>query len=147
MNTQYFTAVILVDQSPEEVFHAINQVRDWWSGEIEGITNEPGAEFTYTVPGVHFSKQKITGFIPGKKVEWAVTDATLSFVNNQNEWKGTSICFDIEEKNGRTEVQFTHAGLVPQHECYKDCSNAWNLLINGNLKNLIATGEPQPSPW
>ena len=147
MNTQYFTTVILVDQSPEEVFHAINQVRDWWSGEIEGITDQPGAEFTYRVPGVHFSKQKITELVPGKKIVWTVTDATLSFVSNQNEWKGTSICFDIAEKDGQTEIQFTHAGLAPQHECYKDCSNAWKLLINGNLKNLIATGEPQPSPW
>ncbi len=33
----------------------------------------------------------------------------------------------------KTEVRFTHMGLVPQYECYGNCSNAWGLLINGDL--------------
>jgi hypothetical protein len=147
MNTQNFATTILVNQSPQEVFDAINNVRGWWSGEIEGITDTPGAEFTYTVPGVHYSRQRITEFIRGKKVVWSVVDAELNFVNNKTEWKGTSISFDIAKKGDKTEVRFTHAGLEPAQECYKDCSNAWRLLINGNLKNLIVSGEHQPSPW
>lgn len=147
MHTQNFTTAFLVDQSPEEVFSSINNVRGWWSGEIEGATDKVGAEFTYTVPGIHFSKQKITEFIPGKKIVWHVVNASLSFVKDKNEWKGTNICFNITKKDGRTEVLFTHEGLAPQLECYNDCSNAWGLLINGNLKKLITTGKEQPSPW
>lgn len=147
MQNQDFTTTILVDQTPNEVFNFINNVRAWWSGEIEGITDSPGAEFTYTVPGIHFSKQRITEFIPGEKIVWKVEDATLSFVKDKSEWKGTDIVFDITKKGNKTEVRFTHVGLAPEFECYKDCSNAWGLLINGNLKSLIATGEHQPSPW
>ncbi len=147
MNTQNFTITFLVHHSPEKVFDAINNVRGWWSGEIEGVTDIPGGEFSYTVPGIHFSKQKITEFIPGEKIVWAVVDATLNFVKNKNEWKGTMISFDIAQKADKTEVRFTHVGLAPALECYNDCSNAWGLLINGNLKNLIATGEQHPSPW
>jgi hypothetical protein len=144
---QNFTTAILVDRSPEQVFDAINNVRGWWSGEIEGMTDIQGAEFTYTVPGIHFSKQRITELITGKKVVWSVVNATLSFVNDKNEWEGTNIVFDIAKKGDRTEVRFTHVGLAPIYECYKDCSSAWALLINGNLKNLITIGEHQPSPW
>ncbi|MBE0538812.1 MAG: SRPBCC domain-containing protein [Ignavibacterium sp.] len=147
MENKNFTTTLLVDQTPEEVFNAINNVRGWWAGEVEGDTNKPGAEFTYRVPDMHFSKQKITEFIPGKKVVWHVSDATLSFVKDKSEWKGTDIIFEIGRKGSKTEVRFTHKGLVSDFECYNDCSNAWGLLINGNLHKLIITGKVQPSPW
>ena len=147
MENQDFTTAISVDESPGEVFKAINNVRGWWSGEIMGNTDKPGAEFTYRVPGTHYSKQRITEFIPNKKVAWHVLDANLSFVKAKSEWKGTDIVFEIAKKGDKTEVHFTHTGLVPSNECYKDCSNAWGMLINGNLRKLIATGKDQPSPW
>ena len=147
MENQNFATSFLVDQTPEEVFNAINNVRGWWSGEIEGDTDKLNAEFTYRVPDMHYSKQKIMEFIPGKKVVWHVSDASLSFVKDKNEWKGTNIVFEIAKKGNKTEVRFTHIGLVPDFECYNDCSNAWGMLINGNLRKLITTGKVQPSPW
>jgi uncharacterized protein YndB with AHSA1/START domain len=138
-----FTTTISVDQNPEETFAAINDVRGWWSGEIEGNTNKLGAEFTYRYKDVHRSQQKITEFVPGKRVVWQVLDSQLSFVKDQSEWTGTEIVFEISEKNGKTEVRFTHAGLVPEYECFDSCSNAWGTLVNDNLRLLIATGERQ----
>ena len=147
MQTQNFTTSILADRTPEEVFNAVNNVRGWWSGEINGGTDTPGGEFTYLVPEVHYSKQRITELIPGKKIVWRVVESSLSFVTNKSEWTGTDIVFEIAEKGDKIEVRFTHRGLVPTFECYKECSNAWGLLINGNLQKFIATGKVQPSPW
>ena len=47
MKNQNYSISFTVDQSPEQVFKAINNVRRWWSGEIEGETDKLGAEFTY----------------------------------------------------------------------------------------------------
>ena len=147
MSSREYTASFTVDQTPEEVFDAINNVRGWWSGEITGDTNKLGAEFSYRVQDVHLSKQKITEFVPGKRVVWRVLDADLSFTKDKSEWKGTEIVFEIARKDNETEVRFTHVGLVPEYECYSNCSNAWGLLVKGNLRRLIETGEVQPSPW
>lgn len=147
MKSNDFALSFSVDQTPEEVFQAINHVRGWWSGQVEGDTAKRGSEFSYRVEGIHYSKQKITESVPGKKVAWHVTEAQLASAEQKDEWKGTDIVFDIEKKGAKTEVHFTHKGLASAFECYKDCSSAWGLLVNGNLRRLIVTGQDQPSPW
>ena len=141
MSNPSFTTTFTVDQTPEEAFAAINNVRGWWTGDIEGGTDQLGDEFTYRYEEVHYSKQKITEFIPGKKVVWLVVDAQLNFTEDKTEWKGTNITFEIAQKGDKIEVTFTHRGLVPDFECYDNCSSAWGSLINGNLRRLITSGE------
>jgi hypothetical protein len=55
MSTENLAIAFTVNNPPEEVFAAINDVRGWWSGEIDGSTNELGAEFTYRYEDVHRS--------------------------------------------------------------------------------------------
>jgi len=146
MGSADYSTTLLVDQSPEEVFAAINNVRGWWTGKpgIAGRTNKLGDEFTYRYEPHHYSKQKITEFIPGKKVVWHVTDSSLNFVEDKSEWKGTDIMFEIAQKGAKTEVRFTHVGLVPEVECYNACSNAWGSYINGSLRSLITKVNGHP---
>ena len=145
MNDKNFTTTFTVDQSPEEAFTAINNVRRWWSGEIEGSTDKRGDEFSYQYQDVHRSKQKITELIPGKKVVWHVLDGHLNFVQDKTEWKGTDITFEVSKKGNKTEIRFTHLGLVPELECFNACSNAWGSYINGSLRSLITTGKGEPN--
>jgi hypothetical protein len=144
--SQDLTLTFTVDQTPEEAYAAINNVRGWWSGDIEGSTGQLGAEWTYRYKDIHYSKQKITELIPGKKVVWQVVDSYLNFVKDKTEWTGTEIFFDIARKDGKTEVRFTHVGLVPAFECYGACSGGWGFYIEDSLRSLIATGKGEPNP-
>lgn len=144
MKEHGFRTSFTVDNSPEEVFKAINNVRGWWSGEVHGKTDRLGAEFTYRYKNMHKSTQKVTEFVTGKKVVWHVTNAELTFVKDKEEWIGTDIVFEIAREGNKTELRFTHVGLVPSFECYGGCSGAWGALVGTNLRNLIATGKNQP---
>jgi hypothetical protein len=143
---QNYTTTFTVDQTSEEAFAAINNVRGWWSEEIEGNTDKLGAEFKYHYQDVHRCAFKITEFVPGKKVVWYVLDNYFNFVKDKTEWTGTDVVFEIATKGDKTEVRFTHVGLVPAYECYDVCSNAWGSYITGSLRNLISTGKGQPNP-
>ncbi len=100
----------------------------------------------YRYKDVHYSKQKITEFIPGKRVVWLVLDSFLNFVKDKTEWNGTKIVFEVSKKGDKTEIRFTHQGLAPEIECFDACSNAWGSYINGSLRSLITKGKGQPSP-
>jgi len=58
MNDENFTTTFTVDQTPEEAFAAINDVRGWWSGEFEGSTDKLNDEFTYRYEDLHRSSRR-----------------------------------------------------------------------------------------
>lgn len=145
MTTPDFTTAIIIDQTPALAFNSINNVQDWWSGEIEGSTDKLHAEFNYHYQDMHKCKIKIIELIPNKKVVWLVLENYFKFTKDKTEWTGTKMIFDIIEKDNKTELCFTHQGLVPEYECYDICYNAWTNYIQNNLRNLITTGKGQPS--
>ncbi|MFX7756187.1 hypothetical protein ABTJ91_21060, partial [Acinetobacter baumannii] len=73
-----FTTTILVNELPEKVFEAINNVSEWWQGEIKGKSHEIGDEFEYRMMSFHYSKQKVVEMIPNKRVVWLVTESDLN---------------------------------------------------------------------
>ncbi|MBA3681104.1 MAG: SRPBCC domain-containing protein [Bacteroidetes bacterium] len=146
MENKDFTTTILVEQTPEKVFEAINNVRGWWSEQIAGNTNKLNEEFKYNYKDVHISKMKIVEFVTGKKVVWLVLENHFQFTKDKTEWVGNKIIYEISEKDGKTQLKFTHKGLVPAYECYKVCFDAWTSYIHGSLKSLITTGQGKPNP-
>lgn len=144
MSTHSYTTSFTVDRSPTEVFDAVNDPRSWWSTDIEGVTDQVGEEFVFEVEDVHYSKIRVTRLVPGELVVWRVVEARIHFVTDQDEWTGTEIRFELSEKDGGTELRFTHEGLFPEVECYDACSGAWGLYVGGSLPRLITTGTGDP---
>lgn len=104
----------------------IEGLSGWWTSDTRGESKVGGV------------------MIPSKKVVWTVVDNYFGFIKDKTEWKGTDIVFEIARKGGKTEVKFTHVGLIPEYECYDVCSDAWSGLLNGTLRGLIADGSTPP---
>ncbi|MDC5697620.1 SRPBCC domain-containing protein [Intrasporangium calvum] len=139
-----------VDQSPEQVYESINDVRHWWSDNVVGDPATLNAEWVYLAPDIHFSKQRTTVLKPGERVEWLVVDSHLDFLADQHEWTGTTIRFDItraEGPRGRTRLTLTHLGLTSDMECFDVCETAWGQYVLGSLRDLIQSGSGQPGDF
>ena len=145
MSTQDLTIELLVDQTPEEAFKAINNVRGWWGEGIKGGTENLNDEFIYRHEDIHYSKHKLIEVVPFKKVVWLTLDSTLTFIKDTTEWNGTKVIFDISKKGDKTRVRFTHQGLTPAVECYDACNEGWTYYIK-SLHSLITTGKGHPDP-
>jgi hypothetical protein len=78
--------------------------------------------------------------VPGRRLVWSVLDSDLSFVENRTEWTGTTVTFDLARKGAKTEVRFTHVGLVPGCACYDACSKGWSFYLNESLRPLVTGG-------
>jgi hypothetical protein len=146
MTMQDFNTRFTVDETPERAFACVTDVRAWWSGDIEGVTDQLGAEFTYRYRDIHYSQQRITELIPGRRVVWQVLDSYLDFTDDPREWVGSRIVFEVTREGDRTAVQFSHIGLTPESECYEKCSSAWAFYIDTSLKQLITSQEGAPYP-
>ncbi len=143
---KFYHGPLGIEQTPREAFNAINNVRGWWSEEIQGTTDKLNGEFLYHYKDVHICKMQIIEFVPDKKVVWLVLDNHFNFTKDKSEWKGTKTSFVISQKDGKTEIRFTHIGLVPEYECYNICRDAWSNYINKSLRNLITIGKGELNP-
>ena len=143
MNEQNFTTSIVVDQSPAEVFQAVNNPRAWWSEDIEGNPGKLDGEWSYHFGENHRSQMKTVEMIADKKVVWLVEDNYFAFTKDKTEWTGNKITFEISKVGDKTCLVFTQIGLIPTYECYNVCSGAWTGFIQKSLHGLITTGKGQ----
>lgn len=146
MDKKSLILTVLVEQTPKEVFEAIQNVPAWWHAGMKGNSQKLNDEFSVQFKDIHYSKHQLTAVIPNEKMVWLTLDSKLTFVDKQKEWTGTSVIFEISQKGKQTELKFTHDGLIPAFECYEGCSSGWNYFIKDSLIPFIETGKGKPEP-
>jgi len=141
MKKDNFSYSFKTPKRAEEVFELLLHIDQWWFGlydeTIKGESEKLNDAFTFKAgDGAHYTSQKLVELIPNKKVVWLVTDSNLSFLKDTSEWNNTKISFELSTEGDKTNVQFTHEGLVPKIECYDACSTAWTGYLD-NLKKKL----------
>jgi hypothetical protein len=144
MKNQHYTADITVSMSIHDTFNAINNVSKWWTDDLTGSSQKLNDVFTVQFGDVHKTAQKIIEFDPDRKVVWLVTESRLNFIEDEEEWKNTKISFELSGQGDKTEIHFTHIGLVPEVECFKSCSKGWDYYIKGSLFKFLTEGKGTP---
>jgi hypothetical protein len=125
----------------QEAFRFLKDPKNWWTGlfgeMIEGKSDAIGDLFSFKAgDGMHESHQELIELVPEKIIAWRVTKSHLSFLQNPNEWEGTTIRLGIGRENGQARVSFTHEGLVPEIECFGSCAAAWEQYMENLRKRL-----------
>lgn len=147
MQNQDFTITISVPQTPQEAFNAITNFRGWRSENIEGRTDTLDSAFTYRYKDIHVCRLMLIEELQDRKLVYRVLDNHFSvFSKDKTEWVNTMLVFDISDEGGKTKIKFTHAGLVPDYDCYEVCSIAWSTYVGQSLYKLITTGQGEPTP-
>jgi uncharacterized protein YndB with AHSA1/START domain len=129
---------LTINATPEIVYSAITTqqgLENWWAKQTVA-KSEVGFVNIFTF-GTAKNEIKVAELDPEKKVVWNV-------INSAEEWNGTNISFDLEEKNGKTILRFNHTGWRSITDFYAECNYAWANFMT-SLKSYCETGTGSPS--
>jgi hypothetical protein len=141
MEKNDFSSSISANINATEAIKKISNVPGWWGITFTGSAEKQNDEFIVKMGGESFFNFTVIELIPGKKVVWLVTDCNMPWYTDKKEWANTRLIFDLAEDNGVTTLKFTHEGLTPDVECYKDCEPGWTHWIKTSLFSYFTTGE------
>jgi len=129
---------VVIKATPEIVYNAVTTqegIESWW---CKNATVKPELGFVNIFTfGKFRNEMEITRLTPNKKAAWKC-------INSIDEWIGTDISFDLEEKEGKTVVRFAQAGWRAVTDTFAGCTYDWALFMK-SLKSYCETGTGTPS--
>jgi hypothetical protein len=141
MEKQNFNSSISVSISADEAIKKISNVSGWWGVAFSGKSEKQNDHFVIKMGGDSFFDFTVAELIPAKRIGWVVTDCNMPWYADKKEWASTKLIFEVTENDGVATVNFTHEGLTPEVECYKDCAPGWTHWIKTSLFSYFTTGE------
>jgi len=140
MKKNSFTTNIRIHNGANEAIQKITNIPGWWGISFEGNADKENAKFSIKMGGDSFFHLNVEKLLPGKKIVWTVLDCNMPWYSDKHEWTNTKLIFELAEKDGLTDIIFTHEGLTPEIECYKDCASGWTHWIQTSLFSYLTNG-------
>ena len=120
--------------SLDNVYKALTTVdglSGWWTTTTQGESKLGGVlQFRFGAGGFDM---KVLELHPARRVLWQVVDGP-------EEWIGTKISFDLEQRGEWTIILFKHQGWQQPMEFMHHCSTKWAVFLL-SLKSLLETGK------
>ncbi|WP_454046369.1 SRPBCC family protein [Chryseobacterium sp. Marseille-Q8038] len=145
-NVEDYIHEIKVNSTVDRIYHALTQeIPLWWTELFEGSSSEAGNLFTIRFGDQIHKTMRVKELTHNTKIVWSVEDSLIALpeLKNQTEWIGTTIVWEMEQKEKSSVLMLTHIGLNPDIECYEICSNGWRQFL-GSLTKFLETGEGTP---
>ncbi len=133
----YIKHKLTLKATADKVFDALTTqegLQNWWAKQTVakpaiGFVNE----FTF---GSVKNEMEITRLTPGREVAWKV-------LASSDEWVNTTLSFQLETKEDKTILRFTHDGWKSATDFYAECNYAWGKFMT-SLKAYCETGTGTP---
>jgi uncharacterized protein YndB with AHSA1/START domain len=129
---------VTIKASSETIYNALTTevgLSGWWAKQTIARP-EIGFLDTFTF-GTFVNKMKVIELIPNEKVVWECVESI-------DEWIGTFISFELEDKGEKTLIRFTHGHWKEITDMFAVCTYDWAGFMT-SLKSLCETGIGKPA--
>lgn len=129
---------VTIKAAPETIYKALTTedgLSSWWAKQT---TAKPRIGFLNTFTfGTFVNKMKVSRLTPNKVVEWECVESI-------DEWVGTTITFELEDKGEKTLLRFIHGNWNEITDMFAGCTYDWARFMT-SLKLLCETGTGKPA--
>jgi len=143
MKQQNYQCSISANVTAQYAFECITHISEWWTANFESSSQKLNDVWTVYF-GETFVTAKVVEMSPYKQIVWEVIDCYLHWLNAKTEWNNTKLMWEISATDHSTLINFTHIGLVPGFECYRNCVKGWDHYVKESLFKLMTTGKGLP---
>lgn len=134
-NIEHLQTVHVPASKVYETLTTAEGLSEIWTNELV-ISNQIGFINEFRFGSNDTTKMRIEELIADKKVVWQCIDS-------DPEWIGTTISFDIQEKNGKSFITLRHTNWKEVTPFYRSCNYNWAIFLY-SLKSYCEDGNGMP---
>jgi len=128
----------MIHASAAQVYQALTSAEglaEVWTRELL-VQEYIGAVNVFQFGKKDITKMEVVELVPNQKVVWLCVDS-------DPEWIGTTVTFELEEKQNQTVVTLCHANWQEVTNFYRFCNYNWAIFLY-SLTRYCEEGEGMP---
>lgn len=134
-NIEHLQTVNVPASKVYETLTTAEGLSEIWTNELI-VNNQIGFINEFRFGSNDITKMRIEELITNKKVVWQCIDSNP-------EWLGTTISFDVVEKNGKSFITLRHSNWKEVTPFYRSCNYNWAIFLY-SLKSYCEDGDGIP---